>query len=286
MSAAIVRVDFHGDAVECLRDDAGVWVGVKRVCESLGLGYSSQLQKLKSKPWAGVTTIVTPSEGGPQPTSMLPLDALPMWLATIEASRVAPAIKPKLVAYQRECVVVLRDHFFAKPSPEPTPLPAAAVDVGKAAAAIELALEAGAIDKAGAALRLAALVKASSGYDVLAVPEGLSWQQAVPQVADLAEGERLIVTKPVDRTGHYSASEIGAPHGLSGKAIGAIADQIGIKGNPAYGKWSPITDGSGKKVGNQWLYNAVARDELGPKIQAELVRHASKQLPLGKRGGS
>jgi hypothetical protein len=42
------------------------------------------------------------------------LDCLPMWLATIEASRVKEDVRPKLIAYQKECARVLRDHFFGR----------------------------------------------------------------------------------------------------------------------------------------------------------------------------
>lgn len=42
------------------------------------------------------------------------LDSLPMWLATIEASRVAEHVRSKLITYQKECARVLRDHFFGR----------------------------------------------------------------------------------------------------------------------------------------------------------------------------
>jgi hypothetical protein len=42
------------------------------------------------------------------------LDCLPMWLATIETSRVAEHVRPKLVCYQREATKVLADYFFGR----------------------------------------------------------------------------------------------------------------------------------------------------------------------------
>jgi hypothetical protein len=49
--------------------------------------------------------------------SMIDLDALPMWLATIESSRVAEPAREKLVRYQREAAAVLRDHFLGRREP-------------------------------------------------------------------------------------------------------------------------------------------------------------------------
>lgn len=48
---------------------------------------------------------------------MLHLDALPMWLATIEPSRVAAEARPRLERFQLECAKALRDHFFGQHHP-------------------------------------------------------------------------------------------------------------------------------------------------------------------------
>jgi hypothetical protein len=103
-----------GATLDAVADDrGGVFVSVRRVCDALGLAVQPQLAKLWAKPWATVTFIVTVAEDGKnRETAMLDLDALPMWLATIEPSRVAPEAREKLVLYQREAARVLRDHFF------------------------------------------------------------------------------------------------------------------------------------------------------------------------------
>jgi hypothetical protein len=122
MNGQLVKVDFHGDQLDCVEQDGKVWVSVRRVCDSLGIAHQRQLHKLKGKPWACVTIMVTHDSGGrEQEISMLDLDSLPMWLATIEPSRVAEAVRPKLVDYQKECARVLRDHFL-KPRGELVPV--------------------------------------------------------------------------------------------------------------------------------------------------------------------
>lgn len=61
---SLVRVPFHGDELLAVQDDAGVWVSVRRVCEHLGLRHHGQVEKLKTKAWARVQLICTPSPGG------------------------------------------------------------------------------------------------------------------------------------------------------------------------------------------------------------------------------
>lgn len=114
---ALVRVPFHGDEIECVQREDGVWIVLRRACESLGIALEPQLAKLKGKPWAVMTmNVATGPDGKNYETSCLHLDSVPMWLATIEPSRVAEGVREKLIAYQREAARVLRDHFFGRPA--------------------------------------------------------------------------------------------------------------------------------------------------------------------------
>jgi hypothetical protein len=128
MSMEIVR--FEGDALEVVRDERGVWVSTRRACEALELDFSAQRSKLETKEWATVAIITTVgADGKPRDMHMLHLDALPMWLATIDTNRVADHVRPKLAKYQRECARVLRDHFFGGQQVASAPMRAdAAVD--------------------------------------------------------------------------------------------------------------------------------------------------------------
>lgn len=126
----LVRVPFHDEQLEAVRDDGRVMVSIRRVCDVLGVRMTGQLAKLRVKPWAVVQMICTTGpDGKTYEAACIELDALPMWLATIEPGRVKPELRDKLVVYQREAARVLRDHFFgAKPqeparAPPPLPLP-------------------------------------------------------------------------------------------------------------------------------------------------------------------
>lgn len=111
----LVSVDFHGDRLEALRDGERVSVVVRPVCDALGLDADSQMKRLRRATWATPAMMAVVADDGRSREMMtLDLDALPMWLATIEVSRVKPEIRPKLIDYQRECARVLRDHFFGR----------------------------------------------------------------------------------------------------------------------------------------------------------------------------
>lgn len=108
-------VRFQGDVIQAIRQGNEVWVVVRRVCDALGIAEQRQATKLREKHWATTTLMVAVAEDGKnRELFCVSLDSLPMWLATIEASRVNPESRPKLIAYQRECARVLRDHFFGK----------------------------------------------------------------------------------------------------------------------------------------------------------------------------
>lgn len=121
--SSIVEVPFRGDLVQAARSGDAVWVVVKRVCEALGIAEQRQASKLRGKPWATTTLMVAVAEDGKnREVFCIHLDSLPMWLATIELSRVRPEARDKLVGYQRECARVLRDHFFGLPADVAPPL--------------------------------------------------------------------------------------------------------------------------------------------------------------------
>lgn len=114
----IVEVPFREGTIQAVRGDGGdVFVIPKWVCEQLGLDWGSQFRKLKGCHWATIVMMTTVDPNGREREHcVLPLRALPMWLATIDVRKVAAEIKEKLVAYQLEAVDVLHDYFFGKPA--------------------------------------------------------------------------------------------------------------------------------------------------------------------------
>jgi hypothetical protein len=71
-------------------DDGLPYANLKRLCEDLGIAYESQAQKLHAARWATITNIVTVGLDGKQRGMLfISADTIPMWLATINANKVA-----------------------------------------------------------------------------------------------------------------------------------------------------------------------------------------------------
>ena len=102
--------------LEATCQDGMPYVNLRRICDDLGIDYSGQLQKLKSARWAGVANISTPDKRGrPQNQAFISADTIPMWLATINANKVADEVKPILYVIQDEAKDVLNRHFINAP---------------------------------------------------------------------------------------------------------------------------------------------------------------------------
>lgn len=110
----IVKVG--NDEIEAARDEKGNgWVVVKRVCEVLGIDRKSQQRRLSEQPWVtGVTMTLVAADGKPHEQYCISVDSTPMWLATIQAARVNPKIKPKLIQFQKLAAKALADWAYGR----------------------------------------------------------------------------------------------------------------------------------------------------------------------------
>jgi len=107
-------VAFHGQTLAVITGPAGErLVAMKPICEAIGLQWEAQLKRIKRHPVLsqGMSVMDTPSAGGDQETTCLPLDYLNGWLFGVDASRVKPAIRERLVQYQRECFAALAAYW-------------------------------------------------------------------------------------------------------------------------------------------------------------------------------
>ncbi|MFI8380667.1 phage antirepressor N-terminal domain-containing protein [Pseudomonas sp. NPDC079086] len=114
MSAAqqLIPVPFYEDTVVLVGQDNEPYVAMRAIVENMGLNWASQYTKLKSNPerW-GVVIIATPSLGGMQEATCLPLRKLAAWLMGITPSRVSPELRDKIIRYQNECDDALWDYW-------------------------------------------------------------------------------------------------------------------------------------------------------------------------------
>ncbi len=102
-ASAVHEMDFHGDRLLLIDVDGKPYVVLRPALEALGLDYSGQLQRLQRQPWATVGMMPTVGgDGKVREMAAIPVKTFLMLLATVDASRVSEAVRPKLVAYQAE----------------------------------------------------------------------------------------------------------------------------------------------------------------------------------------
>jgi len=211
--ANLTTIPFHGGTIEATQDERGVWISVRRVCESIDIAPAVQLRKLVGKPWAVLTMMVTTGpDGKSYQTQCIHVDSLPMWLATIDAARVSEAARPMLTAYQTEAARVLRDHFLGGPiqSPPPAPEP--------------LALAMSSERKAELAYLLGAHIKNDMAREVV-MAYGVSYltgRDVTQFLPALPAGEWLRPT------------QIGERIGVSVQRVGIAITSLGLRGDKTH----------------------------------------------------
>lgn len=112
----IIAIAFHGHDLQSWKNDETgiVYAAMRPMVEHFGMDWSAQFRRLKRdelfRDRLSVVTMATVQ--GPRDFIGLDVDALPMWLATIQRQRVKEAHRETLLLYQRECAKALRDYWF------------------------------------------------------------------------------------------------------------------------------------------------------------------------------
>ena len=121
---AVKDVNFNGAVLRAAQDTNNIiWVGVKWVCEGIGLS-KGQMQKERKRIQEdivlskGERNLVLPTNGGNQEVLCLMLDFLPLWLAKIHITpnmkNENPKLMENLVEYQLKAKDVLAEAFLGK----------------------------------------------------------------------------------------------------------------------------------------------------------------------------
>lgn len=116
------EVDFYGDTIVAVRTGKGaIFVPVRPICDLLGVDWSAQRRRIARDPVMGAeamsvaitTTDIDPDSRRPRTSAMLalPLDYISGFLFGINADRIKPEIRERLIQYQRECYKVLTEAF-------------------------------------------------------------------------------------------------------------------------------------------------------------------------------
>lgn len=107
----IFPFNFHGDKLYIVECKGEPYVAMKHVVEGMGLAWSRQHMRLRQRFEGGITQMVIPLEGVPQNMICMAVRKLPGWLMSINANKVKPEIRDKVIQYQRECDDALYDYW-------------------------------------------------------------------------------------------------------------------------------------------------------------------------------
>ena len=120
MSTEISTIPVNGVNIHAMQDGAGYLVALKPVCDAVGVDYSRQLKKLRTKAWA--TVALMPTVGADlrqREMAMIDRRTFTMWLATIDTNRVSPDAAPVLEAFQNDAADALDAHFHGATAAAP-----------------------------------------------------------------------------------------------------------------------------------------------------------------------
>lgn len=107
-------IAFHGQSITTFNDNGVVRVAMKPVCEGIGLNWRAQYNRMKRHPVLSPTVVMmttVAADGKQRPATTLPLSKLNGWLFGVDASRVRPEVRERLIEYQAECFDVLADYW-------------------------------------------------------------------------------------------------------------------------------------------------------------------------------
>ncbi|MEE9338532.1 MAG: phage antirepressor N-terminal domain-containing protein [Methylococcaceae bacterium] len=107
-------VSFQGSEILTVEVDGTYYVAMKPVCESIGLNWHGQRQRISRHPILNPVAVMITATGFDSKKYkmlMLPIKDMQGWLFTVDSNRVNPEIKDRLIAYQKECYEVLYDYW-------------------------------------------------------------------------------------------------------------------------------------------------------------------------------
>ncbi len=110
-----ISINFHGTNIPTFNVEGVIRVAMKPICDAIGLGWQSQFHRIKRHPVLSTCIVMMttqlPGERQRRKLLTMPLNKLNGWLFGVDASRVKPEVRDKLVEYQSECFDVLSDYW-------------------------------------------------------------------------------------------------------------------------------------------------------------------------------
>lgn len=294
MIVPMIKVDVCGSELEAGKEGETVWVSIRRVCEALELTEQGQLTKLRGKSWARVTMIVTQMPGDDQrrETACIPLKALPMWLATINASKVDARARPTLERFQMEAADVLADHFLGGHRRRSAPARMMSRAERRARLIHRLVKDLSpACTQARDAILVATVTGLLAGADAERTPPGVVGtdlgsgympgvgEVPVPAPTPPLPGPAGQVTDAAvegwSLRGLLRRFEEAGMVGLKTTKIRMAAESLGLVGDSRYGRYSQVKNEHERVLARNWRYNEQAGALLEQTLRSYLENVAA-----------
>ncbi|MCH8567594.1 MAG: phage antirepressor N-terminal domain-containing protein [Balneolales bacterium] len=113
-------IEFKGTEIYCPVDSNGqVYVAIKPICQSLGVNFSGQIQRIKRDQILSQLCVpmhTTGRDSKQYEMACLPLRFVFGWLFTIDENSVKPEAREQVLSYKMECYQILYDHFTGRVS--------------------------------------------------------------------------------------------------------------------------------------------------------------------------
>lgn len=125
-------IPFHGQTIPVFTQNHQHYVAMKPICENIGLQWEAQFKRIKRNDILNSAISMmemVAQDGKKRQTLCLPLEYLNGWLFGVDARRVKPQIRERLLQYQRECFQVLAAHFMQPKQPPAVALPAVVTEL-------------------------------------------------------------------------------------------------------------------------------------------------------------
>lgn len=137
-STDVVKLDLSIGSLQTVLVDGEPYVVLRPAIESIGLSYSRQLKKLKTRSWAVVAQrATTGSDGKTYKMDVVSERTFLMLLATVNERGVSEELRPTLIAFQRETADAIASYWLDGGAINPRATPAQAEELQQRIADLE-----------------------------------------------------------------------------------------------------------------------------------------------------
>ncbi|MCU7645672.1 phage antirepressor N-terminal domain-containing protein [Pseudomonas piscis] len=289
--SALMTVPFHGVQLYLVEHDGQPFVPMRPMVEGIGLDWKSQHVKLSSnqRRW-GMVNITTPSAGGMQESSCIPLRKLPGWLSRLEPNKVKkPEVRQRIEEFQDECDDALWQYWNDGHAINPRLQQVAANDQ---VIPVERRLPVAA-DNFDAAKRIAESLGLEGNQAILSANNMVRSAIGV-DVMEMAGVKRLVNEA---QEMNFTPTELGAKFGMSAVSMNKLLADCGLQHHviykPGKKRWEVTPDGklfaiitdTGKKHSDGKPIQQILWKESVQEMLARLADQLRSGLPSVITGG-